>query len=82
MVVLTDYKSIRRIVYHGILNTISIDRANHRFINALVYLFVYQLDIYYIPSRLNFVPNAFSYLYTLRDDIVCEDDIEPVLDVL
>ncbi len=82
MVVLTDHESIYRIVYHSILNTISIDRANRRFTNASVYLFVYQLDIHYILGRLNFVSDAFLRFYVLRDDVVCEDNIKSVLDAL
>ena len=82
VVVLIDYKSIYGIVYHSILNIISIDRANCRFINASVYLFIYQLDIYYMSSRLNFVPDTLSHLRTLKDDIVYKDDVELVLDVL
>ncbi len=35
-----------------------------------------------MSSRLNFVSDAFSRLYVLRDDVVCKDDTELVLDVL
>ena len=80
MVVLIDYEFIYKIVYHSILNTISTDRANRRLTNASVYLSVYQLDVHYILGRLNFVPDVFSCFYILGDDIVCEDDVEPVLD--
>ncbi len=81
MIVLTDYKSICKIVHYNILNITSIDRANHRLTNTSVYLSVYQLDIYYMPSYLNFVPNIFSYLRTLGNDIARKDDIKPILNV-
>ncbi len=82
MVVLIDYEFICRIVHHGTLNIISTDRANHHLTNASIYLSIYQLDIHYIPSRLNFVPDALLYLRVLGDDIVYKDDVEPILDVL
>jgi len=81
VVVLTDYKSIRGIVHYSILNITSIDQANCRLINASVYLSIYQLDMYYIPGCLNFMPDVFSRLRILGDDVVCKDDAELVLDV-
>ncbi len=82
MMVLTNHESIRGIVHHSILNIISTDRANYRLINALVYLSVYQLDIYYMSNRLNFVSDVFSYLRVLGDNVICKDNIKPILDVL
>ncbi len=79
--VLTDYKSIYKIIYYNTLNIIFIDRINCRFTNVLIYLSVYQLDIYYILNCLNFVFNIFLYLYILKDNIICKDNIKPVLGV-
>ncbi len=81
VMVLTDYKSIYRIIYHSTLNIISIDRVNCRFTNTLVYLSVYQLDIYYIPGHLNFISDTLLRLHTLGDDIIRKDNTKPVLDV-
>src|SRR6266699_2334273 len=67
---------------HGILNIISIDRINRRLTNALVYLLVYLLKMYYISGRFNYIPDVLSYFYAINDDIVCKNIIEPVLDVL
>ncbi len=80
--VLTNYESICGIVYYSILNIISTDRANYRLINTSVYLFIYQLDIHYIPGRLNFISNAFLRFHVLGNDVVRENNIESVLDVL
>ncbi len=82
MVILINYEFIYRIVYHNILNIISTYRANYRLINISVYLSVYQWDIHYILSRLNFVSDTFLYLYALKDNVVRENDIEFILDVL
>ncbi len=82
VVVLIDYESIYKIVYHDILNTISIDRINRRLINISVYLSIYQFDIYYILGRLNFVSDTLLRLRTLKDDVVRKDNIKPVLNAL
>ncbi len=82
MVVLTDYESIYKIIHYNILNIISIDWTNRCLINASAYLFVYQLDMYYMPGCLNFVLNAFLYFRVLKDNVVCENNTEPVLNAL
>ena len=77
----TNHNTIRGIVNSITLNTISIDRANYRFTNASVYLFVYPLDIYHVPSRFNFVPDVLSRLQASGDNAVHQDEeAEPVLD--
>ncbi len=79
--ILTNYKSICRIVHHNTLNTISIDWANRRLTNISVYLSIYQLDVHHIPNRLNFVPDVLSRLHALRNNITCKNNIESVLDI-
>ncbi len=80
--ILIDHESIYKIVYHSILNTISMDGANCYLINISVYLFAYQLDIYYILGCLNFVPDTFSHLCILGDDVICENNVEFILNAL
>ncbi len=62
IVIFTDHEVIYNIVNVINLYSISTDRTNHCFANISVYLFIYSLDIYYIPGRLNLVPNIFSRL--------------------
>ncbi len=81
IVVLIDYKAIRKIVYHSILNIISIDRVNRRFTNVSVYLSVYLLEIYYIFGRFNYMSDALLYFYTINDDTVRKSIVELVLDM-
>ncbi len=68
--VFTDYNVIYGIVKNTNFNIISIDYINYRLINISVYLSVYPLDVYYVPGRLNLVPNAFLRFRTIGDDTV------------
>ncbi len=60
--VLTDYASIHGIIEQTRLDTSSTDRANRRLITALVYLSEYDLKVFYLPRRLNYVPDVLSRL--------------------
>jgi len=80
IMILTNYKVTRRIVYYNTLNTISIDCINRRFINASVYLSVYLLKIYYIFGRFNYISDVLLYFYIINDNIVRKSIIESVLD--
>src|SRR6266699_6720198 len=53
-----DYNSTSDIMKSINLNIISTNRTNRRLTNVSVYLSVYPLDVYYIPGRLNLVPNV------------------------
>jgi len=74
IVIFTDHDSTNGIMKSINLNTISINRTNRRLTNTSVYLSAYLLDVCHIPSRFNLVPNVFSYLRTIRDDIVRIDN--------
>ncbi|KAL2017178.1 hypothetical protein VTK56DRAFT_2498 [Thermocarpiscus australiensis] len=65
--VLTDHASTKGIVEQSNLDTSSTDRANRKLINASIYLSQYDLKVYYLPGRLNFVPDALSRLKALQD---------------
>ena len=81
--VLIDYNAIYNIVKNINFNTISINRTNRRLTNVSVYLFIYLLDIYYIPSCFNLVLNAFSHLQTIEDDTIRTDnEVEPTFDTI
>ena len=83
IVVLIDHKAIYGIVNIINLNILSTDCINRRLTNISIYLSTYSLDVYHILRRLNFVPDAFSRLQTLRDDAIRVDEIvEPALDVI
>ena len=83
VVVLIDHEVICSIVNAISLNTSSTDCINRRLTNALVYLSVYPLDVYYILGQFNLVSDAFSYLRILGDDTIRADKIvEPALDTI
>jgi RNase H-like domain found in reverse transcriptase/Reverse transcriptase (RNA-dependent DNA polymerase)/Chromo (CHRromatin Organisation MOdifier) domain/Integrase zinc binding domain len=67
VVVLTDHSATKGIVDQTTLNTTSTDRANKRLINSSIYLSQYGLQIYHLPGRLNFVPDALSRLQSVLD---------------
>jgi hypothetical protein len=67
VMVLTDHSATRGIVEQTTLNTASTDRANRRLINASVYLSQYDLKVYHLPGKVNFVPDALSRLRTIQD---------------
>ncbi|VTT79845.1 unnamed protein product [Fusarium fujikuroi] len=57
--------TFRRKGYRSYLIT---NRANRYLVNASIYLLEYNLYIFYIPKKKNFIPNAFSYLKALETD--------------
>ncbi|EAQ86812.1 hypothetical protein CHGG_08065 [Chaetomium globosum CBS 148.51] len=65
--VLTDHSSTRGIVEQTRLDTSSTDRSNRRLITASVYLSEYDLKVFHLPGRLNFVPDALSRLAAVQD---------------
>ncbi len=78
--VLTDHASTRGIVEQTRLDTSSTDRANRRLITASVYLSEYDLKVFHLPGRLNYVPDALSRLKAMQDvperpdgDVVLDD---------
>lgn len=67
VIVLTDHSATKGIVEQTNLDTSSTDRANRRLINASIYLSQYDLKVYHLPGRLNYVPDALSRLAALQD---------------
>jgi len=67
--VLTDHISIRGIVEQTLLDTSSTDRANRRLITASIYLPGYDLKVFHLPRRLNFIPDVLSRLKALEDPV-------------
>ncbi|KAK1774019.1 hypothetical protein QBC45DRAFT_455067 [Copromyces sp. CBS 386.78] len=67
IVVLTDYLATKGIVEQTSLRTTSTDRTNRRLINASIYLSRYNLKVFHIPGKLNFVLNALSRLKVIGD---------------
>lgn len=65
--VLTDHSATKGIVEKTSLDTSSTDRANRRLINASIYLSQYDLKIFHLPGRLNFIPDALSRLRAVQD---------------
>ena len=68
LIVLTDYSAIKQIVAKKTLDTSSIDRANRRLVIALIYLSKYDIEVYYLLSKKNFIPDAFSRLLAEESD--------------
>ena len=67
VVVLTDYVATKGIVEKSPFTTTSIEHSNHRLIYVAIYLSKYNLQIYYLPRRLNFVLDILSRLKVLQD---------------
>ena len=65
VVVLTDYMAIKGIVEKSPLTTISIEYSNRCLIYVTIYFSKYNLQIYYLPGRLNFVLDTLSRLKAL-----------------
>ena len=86
VVVLTDYVAIKGIVEKSPLTTTSMERSNRYLICVVIYLSEYNLQIYYLPGRLNFVLDALSRLKVLQDkpkdpkDIVIANSDDVVFD--
>ena len=67
VVVLIDYVAIKGIVEKSPLTTTSIECSNRRLIYIVIYLSKYNLQIYYLLGRLNFVLDTLSRLKALQD---------------
>ena len=65
VVVLTDYVATKGIVEKSPLTTTSIECSNCCLIYVVIYLSEYNLQIYYLPRRLNFVLDTLSRLKAL-----------------
>ncbi len=79
--VLTDHVATRSIVEQTRLDTSSTNRANRRLITMSIYLSEYELKVYYLPGRLNYVPDALSCLRALTDlELDNRADSDVVLD--
>jgi len=66
--VLTDHSAIKQILAKSTMDTASTDRANRRLITASIYLSQYDLEVYHVPGKKNFVPNALSRLKAPESD--------------
>ena len=62
------------------LNTSSTDRANRRLVNTSISLNAYPLETYYVPGRLNIVPDALSRLRGKDNEATRKQNEKPVLD--
>ncbi|KAK9769283.1 putative Reverse transcriptase [Seiridium cardinale] len=65
--------------------TSSADKGNRKLVNSSIYLSQYGLQVYHLPGRLNFVPDALSRLRAVQDAASPNQPIkrsneEPVLD--
>lgn len=85
VIVLTDHAATKGIVDQTSLSTTSTDRANKRLVNASIYLSQYGLNVYHLPGKFNFVPDALSRLRAVVDaanptDPIQRSDEHPVLD--
>ena len=67
VVVLMDYTAIKGIVEKSPFTTTSIEYSNRRLIYVAIYLSEYNLQIYHLPRRLNFVLDTLSRLKALQD---------------
>ena len=67
MVVLTDYVATKGIIEKSPLTTISTEYSNCYLIYVAIYLSEYNLQIYYLPGRLNFILDTLSRLKALQD---------------
>ncbi|RYC55608.1 hypothetical protein CHU98_g10598 [Xylaria longipes] len=67
VIVLTDHSSTKGILDQTSLDTSATDRANIRLVNSSVYLSQYGYQVYHLPGRLNYVPDALSRLTAVQD---------------
>ena len=67
VVVLTDHAATKGIVEKSPFTTTSTERSNYRLIYVAIYLSKYNLQIYHLPGRLNFVLDILSRLKALQD---------------
>ncbi|SCO49703.1 uncharacterized protein FFNC_12790 [Fusarium fujikuroi] len=91
LTVFTDHLAIKQIVEKTTLDITSTDRANRRLVNASIYLLEYDLRVFYIPGKKNFIPDALSRLEApetdenverLRPDYTALDDYLPILKMI
>jgi len=83
IIIFINYNFINGIMKNINFNIIFIDWTNYRFINVLVYLSIYSLDIYYIFNYFNLILNVFLYFRIVKDDIVrIDNEVELVFDVI
>ncbi|KAG5810041.1 hypothetical protein H9Q74_014111 [Fusarium xylarioides] len=84
LTVFTDHSATKQIVEKTTLDTTSTDRANRRLVNASIYLSEYELRVFHIPGKKNFIPDALSRLEApetdgnarrLRPDYTALDDV-------
>lgn len=68
LVVLTDHSATRQIVDKTTMETASTDRANRRLINASIYLSQFAMEVYHLPGKKNFIPDALSRLAAPETD--------------
>ncbi|SCO06556.1 related to TY3B-TY3B protein [Fusarium fujikuroi] len=68
LTVFTDHSATKQIVEKTTLNITSTDRANRRLVNASIYLSEYDLRVFYIPGKKNFIPDALSRLEAPETD--------------
>ncbi|VTT63465.1 unnamed protein product [Fusarium fujikuroi] len=68
LTVFTDHSATKQIVKKITLNITSTNRANQHLINASIYLLEYNLYVFYIPRKKNFIPNTLSRLKALETD--------------
>ncbi len=82
--VLTDHVATCSIVEQTRLDISSTNRANRRLITTSIYLSKYELKVYYLLGRLNYVPDVLNCLRALTDlepnnrangDVVLDDAI-------
>ena len=65
VVVLTDHIATKGIIEKSPLTTTSTEYSNYRLIYIAIYLSEYNLQIYYLPRRLNFILDILSRLKAL-----------------
>ena len=83
---MTDYTATKGIVEKSPLITTSMEYSNRCLIYIAIYLSKYNLQVYYLPRRLNFVLDILSRLKVLQDkpkdpkDIVVVNSDDIILD--
>ncbi|KAF5971878.1 TY3B-TY3B protein [Fusarium bulbicola] len=68
LTVFTDHSATKQIVEKTTLDTTGTDRANRRLVNASIYLSEYELRVFHIPGKKDFVPDALSRLEAPETD--------------